>query len=214
MKSDGRVAEDDPAETVFYSQAAERLGESIAAQALPEADVFSVAFQHPDPATAEPPVAELVNQYIEAHLDAYGAPAIATFLDRRVSNTRSASINPRSGCSSSRRSTARSRREPPDHTDAVARRDPAAAIRGGGPDRGDPLAPPRRRRRRGGAQQPDAAPARGGSARGNLRRDTDKRLGVVQSFIASRRAEAEREFSVFDRKRKDLEEKLAQTEAS
>ena len=158
---------DDPTMMLLYAQAAERLGESITAQALPETDVLSISFQHPDPIAAENTVRQLVGRFIEAHLEAYGDREIATFLDQRVGRVREATRRSREEAAGVRdRARGLRAREPSDDADAVARRDASRAQRGREPDRRDPHAPPGRPGRRRGAQHPDAAPARGRAARG------------------------------------------------
>ena len=184
--------------TVFYSQAAERLGESIAAQALPDADVLSIAFQHPDPAIAETTVAELVNRYIEAHLEAYGAPAIATFLDRRVSEYEKRLDESEQRLLEFETEHGAFALESP-QTTLMQWRDETlqAALRGRKPDRGDPRAPPRRRRLAEARNTQMKLQLEADQLEGSLRRTRTSGSRVVQSFIAGRRAEIEREVGVF-----------------
>jgi uncharacterized protein involved in exopolysaccharide biosynthesis len=208
-----KAAGDDPAVTLLYAQAAQRLGESIVAQALPDADVLSVAFQHSDPATAEATVGELVNQFIEAHLEAYGAPGITTFLDRRVSDYEKRLDESEKRLQEFETEHAAFALESPQTTLMQWRDETIQQLS----EVENQIAQMRARHHEDAA----VAEARNNQLRlqleadqleGKLRKDTDKRLGVVQNFIASRRAEVERDVSVFDRKKKSLEEKLAQTE--
>jgi uncharacterized protein involved in exopolysaccharide biosynthesis len=213
VKSDGKVADDDPAVTLFYTQAAERLGESITAQALPDADVLSIAFQYPDPAIAETTVAELVNRYIEAHLEAYGAPGIATFLDRRVLDYEKRLDASEKQLQEFETQHAAFALESPQTTLMQWRDETLQQLS----DVENQIAAIRSR------HQGDAAVAEARNTEmrlrldadqleGRLRKDTDKRIAVVQSFIAGRRAEVERDAAAFARKKGELEAKLVQIE--
>jgi uncharacterized protein involved in exopolysaccharide biosynthesis len=193
--------------------AAERLAASISAQALPEADVLTVSFQHPDPVTARITVKELVNRFIEAHLEAYGAPAIATFLDRRVAEYEKRLDASEKRLQEFETAHAAFALESPQTTlmqwrDETIRQlseaeSQIAAIRARGHEDGAAAeAHNEQMRLQLQAEQLD----------GTLRKDTDSRIRVVQRFIAGRRAEVEREVSVFDRKKTELEKRLAQIE--
>jgi uncharacterized protein involved in exopolysaccharide biosynthesis len=209
---DPKLGDDDPAVALLYSKAAERLGEAITAQALPDADVLSVGFQHPDPGTAQTTVRELVNQFIEAHLEAYGEPQIATFLGRRVSDyekrldesekqllefetehTAFALESPQTTLMQWRDETVKELSEVENQIAAIrARHHEDAAV-----------TEARNTQMR---LQLEA-----NQLEGKLRQDTNQRIDVVQKFIANRRAEVEREVGVFERKKQELSAKLAQT---
>jgi uncharacterized protein involved in exopolysaccharide biosynthesis len=213
VKEEQKVGDDDPAVALLYAQAGERLGESMTTQALPDADVMSVAFRHPDPATAKIAVGALVDRFIEAHLEAYGTPAIAPFLDRRV-----ADYEKRLDASEKRLlefETAHSAfaLESPQTTLMQWRDETLKQLS----EVESQMAAIRTR------HHEDAAVAEARNAQmrlqlqadqleGKLRKDTDKQLEVVQGFIAGRRAETEREVGGFARKKNELEDRLVQTE--
>lgn len=211
VKAEGNLADDDPALDIYYAQAAERLAASVSAQALPEADVMSVSFQHADPATAQVTVKELVNGFIEAHLEAYGAPAIAMFLDRRVTEYERRLDASEKRLQEFETAHAAFALESPQTTlmqwrdESIRQLSEAesqiAAIRARGhEDASTAQAHNERMRLQLEAEQLD----------GTLRKDTDQRIRTVEGFIAGRRAEVEREVGVFDRKKRDLEQRLTQ----
>lgn len=75
-----------PDETLLVAEAAERLRLSISSQALPEADVIQVSYQHPDPMVAANTVNELVDRFLDAHLSAFAQPEVVNFLENRVAS--------------------------------------------------------------------------------------------------------------------------------
>jgi uncharacterized protein involved in exopolysaccharide biosynthesis len=80
----GESGEETPAEQLLVSEAAERLRLSLATQALPEADVIQVSYQHPDPIVAANTVNSLVDRFLDAHLSAFAQPEVVNFLGNRV----------------------------------------------------------------------------------------------------------------------------------
>jgi uncharacterized protein involved in exopolysaccharide biosynthesis len=72
------------AETLLVAEAAQRLKLSVSTQALPEADVLQVSYQHPDPVVAANTVNELVARFLDAHLSAFAEPEVVQFLEGRL----------------------------------------------------------------------------------------------------------------------------------
>ena len=204
---------DDPRVHLLYAQAAERLGMSLSAQALPDADVLKISFQHPGPFTAETTVQEVVTRFLEAHLEAYGEPEMATFLDQRVTEYEARLDESEKELLEFETAHAAFALESP-QTTLMQWRDETlkeltevenrmAAIRMG--------------------HLEDAAVAEARHAmmnlqleveqlEGGLRRDAEERIRVVQRFIAQRKAEVEREVRVFEEKREALLAKVEATE--
>ena len=80
---DGEITSTDD-EALIYAEGVERVGGVLTAQALPEADVLSLAFPHSDPHVAAKFVNALVDSFLEAHLTAFGEPRAVSFLSERV----------------------------------------------------------------------------------------------------------------------------------
>jgi uncharacterized protein involved in exopolysaccharide biosynthesis len=66
------------------AKAGERLRESLVVLALPDADVLQVSLRHPDGAIAQKSVGALIDHFTQAHLEAFGEPAVVRFLEARV----------------------------------------------------------------------------------------------------------------------------------
>lgn len=203
----------DSAEKLVYAQAAERLSASISAHALPEADVLSISFQHPDPAAAENTVRELVARFLEAHLEAFGEPEIATFLDRRVAEYETRLDESEKRLLEFETEHAAFALESPQTTLMQWRDETLQELT----EVENRIAAIRSR------LSEDAAVAEARSTlmnlqlesqqlQGQLKSDTEKRIDVVERFIANRRWENEREAKLFEEKREALLAKLAQTE--
>jgi len=77
-------SDESPEAQLVYAEAAERLQAAVTAQALPETDVLEIGFQHPDPIVAARTVNALVDRFLEAHLTAFGEPEVVAFLEQRV----------------------------------------------------------------------------------------------------------------------------------
>jgi uncharacterized protein involved in exopolysaccharide biosynthesis len=69
---------------LLVAEATERLRLGLSAQALPDAEVLQVSFQHPDPIVAAETVNVLVDRFLDAHLSAFSEPEIVVFLTQRV----------------------------------------------------------------------------------------------------------------------------------
>lgn len=72
------------AETLIHAEAVNRMAGALSAHALPETDVLEIAYQHTDPIVAAQVVNALVDNFLEAHLTAFGEPKVVGFLERRV----------------------------------------------------------------------------------------------------------------------------------
>jgi uncharacterized protein involved in exopolysaccharide biosynthesis len=207
------LSADDSGSRFVYAKAVERLSASISAQALPDADVLTVSFQHPDPFVAERTVQELVVRFLEAHVEAFGEPEMATFLGQRVDDYEARLDESEKHLLEFETAHAAFALESPQTTlmqwrDETLRElseieNRMAAIRMGHLD--------------------DAAVAEARSTlmnlqlevdqlEGRLRSDTEERIVVVKRFIAQRRAEVEREVRGFEEKKRELLAKLETTE--
>jgi uncharacterized protein involved in exopolysaccharide biosynthesis len=206
---------DEKAQTLklLHSQAAERLGESISTQALPDADVLSITFQHPDPITAETTIRELLDRFVEAHLEAYGTPAIAPFLERRVSEYEARLDASEKKLLEFETQHAAFALESPQTTLMQWRDETLKELT----EVDNRIAAIRARH----AEDAAAAEARNTlmnlqleaeQLKGALRKDAVERIAVVQRFIASRKAEGEREVSASEQKKQALLAKLERTE--
>lgn len=80
----GSGAEESREEQLLMAQAAEMLRGGLSSQALPDADVLQVSYQHEDPIIAAVTVNVLVERFLEAHLSAFAEPEIVNFLEQRV----------------------------------------------------------------------------------------------------------------------------------
>lgn len=82
--SRGGEAEESREEQLLYAQAAEMLRGGLSTQALPDADVLQVTYQHEDPLVAAQTVNTLVDRFLDAHLSAFAEPEIVNFLEQRI----------------------------------------------------------------------------------------------------------------------------------
>jgi uncharacterized protein involved in exopolysaccharide biosynthesis len=196
---------------LLYAQAAERVGASLSAQGLPDADVLSISFQHADPIVAEATVTALVHRFLEAHLEAYGEGGMATFLDRRV-----ASYLERLDASEKQLLEFETQHA------AFALESPQTTLMQWRDEILQDLTEVENRmasvRMR---HMEDAAVAEARNALmnlqleaeqlvGGLREDAEARIQVVQRFIGGRRAEVEREVRILEEKTVQLQEQLAE----
>jgi uncharacterized protein involved in exopolysaccharide biosynthesis len=78
------ASEESREEQILMARAAEMVKAGLSTQALPDADVLQVSFQHSDPIVAAQAVNALVDRFLEAHLSAFAEPEIVNFLAQRV----------------------------------------------------------------------------------------------------------------------------------
>ena len=72
------------AQSLVLAEAALRLRGALETTALPEADVLQVSFMHSDPIVARETVDGLLEEFLEAHLNAFAEPEIVEFHSGRV----------------------------------------------------------------------------------------------------------------------------------
>lgn len=198
---------------LLYAQAAERVGESVSAQALPDADVLSISFQHEDPIVAEATVTALVSRFLEAHLKAYGEPEMATFLDERVASYQARLDASEKELLEFETEHAAFALESPQTTLMKWRDETLQDLS----EVENQMSTVRMR------HMEDAAVAEARNTLmnlqldaeklvGDLKKETEARIGVVKRVIAQRRAEVEREVYILEKKKETLAQKLGQIE--
>jgi len=81
------------AQSLIMAEAALRLRGALDTTALPETDVLQISFQHPDPLVARETVDGVVDEFLDAHLNAFSRPEIVQFLTERVEKYEGRLIN-------------------------------------------------------------------------------------------------------------------------
>jgi len=202
-------------EAMLASVAAERFRQDLVVVALPDADVIQVSYRHPEAHVAQAAVNAVLDEFTDAHLNAFGEPEVVRFLEEQVITYRKSleaaeeevrkfemghpvfALEAPQAMLAQRMEELRAQIDGIDSQINAAR---MSAVR-----ENSAVSEAQRERL---ALEMEAS-----RFKGHLREDAEQRLGVVKQFIASRKAEVDQQVGRLQARRATLQEELATYEA-
>ncbi len=202
--------ERDAQEAMLESVAAERFRQNLVVLALPDADVIQVSYRHPEAPVAQAAVDAVIDEFTDAHLNAFGEPEVVRFLEQQVAAYRKSleaeeeslrnfevehpvfALEQPQAMLAQRMEELRGQIESIDAQINAAR---MSVVR-----ENSAVSEAQRERL---ALEMEAS-----RFKGHLREDADRRLGVVKQFISSRKAEVDQQVGRLQTRRAALQEEL------
>jgi uncharacterized protein involved in exopolysaccharide biosynthesis len=202
-------------EAMLASVATERFRQDLVVVALPDADVIQVSYRHPEAHVAQAAVNAVLDEFTDAHLNAFGEPEVVRFLEQQVITYRNGleaaeeevrkfevahpvfALEAPQAMLAQRMEELRGQIEAIDSQINAAR---MSVVR-----ENSAVAEAQRERL---ALEMEAS-----RFKGHLREDADRRLDVVKQFISSRKAEVDQQVGRLQARRGALEAELDGYEA-